>query len=157
MSGLRLVNITEIHGRHEKFKARFGSTLDEIMDHTGVQIAEDAKSSVGSPGTFKTRTGRTVRAIGWDRPRGKTKRVRISVRVRWAWFLEHGTKAHTISARRSRFLRFYSPAFGRVIYRKSVNHPGTHPTFFLKKATMRGFAQMEFTLRPQMQQLAASF
>jgi hypothetical protein len=42
-----------------------------------------------------------------------------------------GTRPHVIVPRRARFLVFYSPRAGHVIYSKRVMHPGTKPNRFL--------------------------
>ena len=49
-------------------------------------------------------------------------------------FIQKGTKPHPIVARRARFLRFYWPKVGRVVYFKRVNHPGTKPNRFYNRA-----------------------
>ncbi len=45
-----------------------------------------------------------------------------------------GTVPHRIVPRNRRFLRFYWPRIGAVVYSKGVNHPGTKPNRFLIKA-----------------------
>lgn len=52
------------------------------------------------------------------------------------WILE-GTKPHIIRARRAKFLRFYWPKVGAVVYRRSVNHPGTKANPFMSRAYRR--------------------
>ena len=52
------------------------------------------------------------------------------------WILE-GTRPHIIRVRRAKFLRFYWPKVGRVVYFKQVNHPGTKANPFLSRAYRR--------------------
>jgi hypothetical protein len=52
-----------------------------------------------------------------------------------AGYVERGTKPHRIVARRAKALRFV--AGGRVVFARSVWHPGTKATWFLRTATER--------------------
>ena len=56
--------------------------------------------------------------------------------------LENGTRAHTITARNARMLRFYQN--GQVVYRYSVHHPGTKATHFMREARDHGIMAAEF-------------
>lgn len=49
-------------------------------------------------------------------------------------WIQQGTRPHPIVARRVKFLRFYWPKVGRVVYFRSVNHPGTKPNPFMAVA-----------------------
>lgn len=51
-----------------------------------------------------------------------------------AEFLEKSTRAHIIRARRAQALRFYWPRVGRVVFFKSVHHPGTQAHPFMTEA-----------------------
>jgi hypothetical protein len=52
-------------------------------------------------------------------------------------FIQGGTRPHIIRAKNARFLRFYWPKVGRVVYFKSVNHPGTRANPFMDAAYRR--------------------
>lgn len=52
-------------------------------------------------------------------------------------YITEGTKPHPIVARRAPFLRFYWPKVGRVVYFRSVNHPGTKANRFYNRALAR--------------------
>jgi hypothetical protein len=52
-------------------------------------------------------------------------------------FIQKGTKSHVIRAKNAPMLRFYWPKVGRVVYFKSVNHPGTKPNRFYNRALQR--------------------
>ena len=49
-------------------------------------------------------------------------------------FIQKGTRPHVIRAKNAPMLRFYWPKVGRVVYFKSVNHPGTKPNRFYNRA-----------------------
>lgn len=57
--------------------------------------------------------------------------------VPYAGYVMYGTKPHVIRARRAKFLRFYWPKVGRVVFFKKVNHPGTKANRFLERALNR--------------------
>jgi hypothetical protein len=54
--------------------------------------------------------------------------------VKQAVFLEFGTRAHLITPRNASKLRFFWPKFGKIVYFKKVNHPGTKPKNLLLQA-----------------------
>jgi len=43
------------------------------------------------------------------------------------WLRPPGTKPHVIRAKRAKYLRFYWPKVGKVVYFTAVNHPGYRP------------------------------
>jgi len=49
-------------------------------------------------------------------------------------FIQKGTRAHVITAVNAPMLRFYWPKVGKVVYFKSVNHPGTKANRFHNRA-----------------------
>lgn len=49
-----------------------------------------------------------------------------------AFFVENGTGPHVIEAKTAKALRFEID--GEVIFAKRVNHPGTAPTFYFRRA-----------------------
>jgi hypothetical protein len=61
----------------------------------------------------------------------------VSVDVPYAAAVHEGARPHVIRARRAPFLRFYWPKVGRVVFFKSVNHPGNAPNPFLTNAGHR--------------------
>ena len=54
----------------------------------------------------------------------------------YAEFLEYGTLPHKITAKNKKALKFKDPSGDNVIV-KSVNHPGTRPTFFMRDTIHR--------------------
>ena len=59
----------------------------------------------------------------------------ISAQTPYAGFVRSGTRPHVIRPRNAQALRF--EVRGRIIFAKSVNHPGTKPNFFLERALDR--------------------
>ncbi len=75
------------------------------------------------------RTGRLKRSIRLQpAPVGGT--AVIGPTVPYAVFVEYGTRPHEILPVRAQALRF--EVEGRVVYAKSVRHPGTKPQFFIR-------------------------
>lgn len=56
---------------------------------------------------------------------------KVSANTRYAAAHHEGARPHVIRARRTRFLRF--TVAGRVVFRKSVHHPGNRPNPFLAR------------------------
>jgi hypothetical protein len=55
--------------------------------------------------------------------------------AKYAAVIEEGSKPHTITARRAKYLVFRSRQTGRVVRKKVVFHPGTKPEKILWMAT----------------------
>ena len=94
----------------------------------GADLLEEAQRQ-----TIRRKTGRAAGTIGSvveDTPRGASAHVGTSDRV--AVMLNDGTRAHRIVATNAKALRF--EIGGRVVFAKSVNHPGTSPTYWLDRA-----------------------
>lgn len=97
------------------------------------QLAALAVSHARSTTTFKDRTGALRNSI----TRGEKGTWALFVKAGgkdapYAQFIEAGSRAHEIKARRARFLRFEQN--GQVVFRKRVFHPGTKPTRFMQSA-----------------------
>jgi hypothetical protein len=87
---------------------------------------------------FRDRTGGTRGSI-----RGEAFDLRGVVSAAGATrFLECGTNAHTITARRAKALRFVSN--GEVVFRRSVRHPGTRPRPFMREAREIGEVALHY-------------
>lgn len=93
----------------------------------------EGEESAKATTTWKDRSGATRGSI-----RGEVLGLRGRVEARGASiFLENGTRAHQIVAR-GRALKFF--VNGQAIYRRSVQHPGTKATHFMRDA--RNHAQV---------------
>lgn len=90
----------------------------------GRTVVAAARAQVGK------NTGQLARSIDW--------RIQLHAALPELWigsydpiaYIHHeGTRPHAISARNAQFLRFSSR--GRVVYARTVMHPGTAPNRFL--------------------------
>jgi HK97 gp10 family phage protein len=98
-----------------------------------VDGAEVARRAAIQTTAWKDRTGAARNSIQHIDAGEFRQRVQAGGRLApHVKFLEEGTKAHVIAARRARFLRFVQN--GAVRFAKRVNHPGTKPTGFMKAA-----------------------
>lgn len=52
--------------------------------------------------------------------------------AKYAAYVDQGTAPHTIFPSSAKILAFEGP-FGGMIFAKSVKHPGTRPTFFIRR------------------------
>lgn len=97
------------------------------------QLAALAVAHARSTTTFKDRTGKLRGSI----TRGQKGTWALFVKAGgkdapYARFIEAGSKAHEIKARRANFLRFEQG--GDVVFRKRVWHPGTKAARFMQSA-----------------------
>ena len=94
------------------------------MKKIGFRIQLAAKAQVGKD------TGDLMRSIGMIHERiGLFQQVHIGSNDEIAYIHHEGTRPHTISARNGKALRFSNN--GRMVYTRSVNHPGTLPNRYL--------------------------
>lgn len=95
------------------------------------RIANQARADV------PVRTGNLGRSIGELPQQYRPFHVDggVEATADYAAAVHEGSKPHVIRARNAQFLRF--EIYGRVIFRKSVNHPGTRARPFLRNAGKR--------------------
>ena len=77
---------------------------------------------------------------------GDTIRGGVRAAAEYGIFVHEGTKAHPIVARRAKALRFVMN--GRVVYAKSVQHPGTKPNRFFLRALNAEAPRLGFRVEP---------
>jgi len=58
-------------------------------------------------------------------------------------FIVEGTRPHIITANRKRFLRFFWPRAGKIVFFRSVHHPGTKPNPYIDRAYIRWLSVMD--------------
>ncbi len=115
-----------------------------------------AVSEVISHPTFTPRTGGLQRATKSKLVRTSRGRiVRVSNDKTYARSIEEGAAPHRIFARNAKTLRFIAKG-GGVVYRRSVNHPGNKPYWFLRTAVNTAGSQAERMLLNGMQRIARS-
>lgn len=97
-----------------------------LRRNVGNRIVLAAKRDVGvDTGTLRE----TIKLI--HERVGQYQELRIGSDSKIALLHHNGTRAHEIHARNTEFLRFSSR--GRVVYTRSVRHPGTKPNPYLAK------------------------
>ena len=98
--------------------------IPEVLNLVGEFVKGEAQlNCVVKTGNLKNSINHKV--IGNDR-------VRIGTPVGYAIHVEHGTRPHTIFPKNAKALRF--KIGNRIVFAKSVNHPGTQAHPFLRPA-----------------------
>jgi len=82
-------------------------------------------------------------------------RVRLSNARKYAAAIDLGAKPHTITARRAKNLRFI--VGGKLMFRKTVQHPGNRPYRFLYRATQAAARVAGANLESGMARAAKAF
>jgi hypothetical protein len=153
MSQFRLTAITP---KHLPSTAEYMKALENSVDQTGNLILRDLQSTVR---TWKTKVSFYVVI----HKSGGEYAVIAGTNNLIYLFVDHGTKAHPIKPKRSKYLAFQSGyraktrpniigsqdggAFGDTIFSKGVKHPGTKRRNFIlriakrRQVTMRQIGQ----------------
>ncbi len=111
-----------------------------LMNRVGLQVVREAKLTVAR------QTGNLGRSIHVAHATPQT--VTVEASANYAAFVEKGTRAHEITPRAKKALRFAVNAGGRrlsgsprkgaaVIFAKRVHHPGTKAQPFLEPAARK--------------------
>ncbi len=139
-------------------KRQHSTLLDRIRDavaESAIAAGEEANAYVASnavPFTHRTRdvaNKQTYRIVRTST--GAVLKLRNT--SKHAAVLEKGSRAHRIVAKRAKALRFVIG--GRVFFRKSVWHPGTKPTWFMRTAAERAGVRFQNELAGRLRLLAA--
>lgn len=124
-------------------KAKAGSRYARAADAVAREI--QAELRVRAPHkSYELRNSITVRAI---QSGPTTFRIVMDAPVIQAATTNSGARPHVIRARRAKMMRFYWPKVGRVVYFRSVNHPGNKGTGWWDKVRDRHVAIMGGALR----------
>lgn len=118
----------------QTYRVSDGDIKRIVWDHDGAvmqrfrrigrTIVVAARAQVGKE------TGALARSIHYNIQRwGGLPELKIGSASPIAYIHHEGTRPHAISARGGQFLRFSSK--GRVVYDRTVMHPGTKPNRFL--------------------------
>lgn len=129
--------------------AAFLKELDAVVKRQVRTATVSAQRDAAKTNKFESRTGKTKASVKRDialTARGYRGRIRSVRKV--ARYMEKGTRPHVIRAKRSRVLRFHSG--GALVFRRSVNHPGTKPTWFMRDAAERAYARLGQSLSAEM-------
>ena len=113
-----------------EFKARLRA-IQTSFKPIGREWADT--TAVVAQGLVPVKTGRLRGSI---RRRNATLKKATVVANYTAYFVDAGTKQHTIVPKKATTLVF--PADGRTVFAKKVDHPATHPQPFRERATVEG-------------------
>lgn len=148
------LNVRKLEKDHNRFLKSHLRAVDAAM----ADSKKSAENFVEHKPGFTHRTRKTLEKTQTKvirRRNGRVVVLRVANNTKVARFLEKGTKAHPIKAKRRKSLRWWG--FGRVIYRKAVQHPGTKPYRFLSRARNRAYLDFEKHMRPRMNRIASNF
>jgi len=141
----------------------FERAMDRWGELASKTAEEHAKAHVRLYSKFKRRkaTGSLkdsaqARHYGSWRSRSWTIKVYVD-RPGYALPIEYGARPHPIVARRARFLRFYWPKVGRVVFFRRVSHPGNKPYKFLWTATHSAYRVFGNTMAQGLDRAATEF
>jgi len=128
-------NVARLRRGHDAFFSEVERIVHEGLHQAGANAESFAAKNAPKRTGF---LGRSTKHQFVRTSRGAV--VRIQNAVKYARYVEDGTKPHEIVARRAKALRFQTS--GGIIFRRRVRHPGTRATKFLWKATR--FANQRF-------------
>lgn len=136
-----ILDTSPLENAHKQFIAEVKATVSTALINAG----REAQDQVIASTAFK---GNRLRHSVFYRVNGNTVQIYTSNKVaRW---VEFGTPTHIIRARKARFLSFFWKKINAQFFAKSVNHPGTKPTLFLRKATNAAFENMTHELNEKL-------
>lgn len=128
---------------------------DAMVSGVLYDVGNIAVAEVVAHPAFTPHTGALQQATKFRLVRTSGGRVvRISNAKSYSSFVEEGTRPHKIVARNGRALRFYVK--GSVVFRRSVNHPGTKPYWFLRSAVDVAGARAQSMLLSGMRRISRS-
>jgi hypothetical protein len=112
-----------VMGRLEVFHKAFMREVETTAKSIAPERTSALKNSIRAGGS---------RRVGPWKLEGE-----VTVGVRYAAAVHEGARPHKIRAKHAPALRFFWPKVGRVVFFKSVNHPGNRPNPFLRNAVHR--------------------
>jgi hypothetical protein len=150
------VNGVEIKvDRVQRALLRYLVRLDEVsrsaLAEAGLAAIDSARETISRTTTRHTGALEDNWHVGW--PDRFTRSV--SSFAPHARFIEAGTKAHRITARRANFLRF--EVNGQTMFRRSVWHPGTKARPFLALAMASGQMALKASAQEGVDRIAHEF
>lgn len=104
---------------------RLASHTQTALQRTAWEAVKFARVS----GLYKDRTYKLYKSI---RPSVEATKAMVAATAPYAFYVENGTRAHAIVARKRKALRFVQN--GEVVFRRRVWHPGTWPRPFMAEA-----------------------
>ena len=147
-----MIDVGAVRAAHEKFLARQRLAVRTALHDAG----REGKDQVSQRAPFKHRTGAARKGTSVSvnaTPGGHRLRIRNS--ARHALFLEFGTSRHIIRGRP--MLHFFWPKVGAWVSFRSVNHPGTKATWFLRAAAAFAHGRAGVLLKTRLGAAARAF
>ena len=135
-----IVDTSRVMRDLDEFDRRTARSVEQQFE----AIGKKSWQFVNARDAFKRRTEKLHRSIKWKKRTENVLLVFTEANVKYASFVNDGTKPHDIVARPGNMLRFV--VGGSVVFRKRVRHPGTRSTLFFEKATNKAFDQAEVEL-----------
>lgn len=135
------VDTSEFRARFERAQRQIHGEIMSALERTVRLAAQYAKipsgTYQGQSAVYVSRTGQLRSSISTYVIGGLSGDYVGSVvaNAKQARFMEFGTKAHPITARRKSFLRFQ--VAGVTMFRRSIMHPGTKARPFMRAAQER--------------------
>jgi len=123
----------------EKGGAFYSILVQGSKEALTVQAGEAYNRIVGGA-YWKNQTGATRASFRITRPAALAIQIASTSKV--ARFLDAGTKAHRIEARRAPQLVFFWARMGVMFYGRKVNHPGTKAKRFVHIEAARGLDEL---------------
>lgn len=147
-----IINLSHVRAAHEAFlNAHKAMVAGVLYDAGNIVSAEIALRPQFTPHTGKLQRATKTRVI---RTAGG-RLLRVTNSSPYAAPIELGSRPHRIVARNARVLRFYTK--NGVVFRRAVNHPGTKPYWFMRKATDVAGHRAEHMLLAGMERVARRF
>jgi hypothetical protein len=148
-----ITNLAEIRARHARFLRQHDLMVEAELAKgaaAGVQYSRDHTG-------FQNQTGKTAHATEGQvirSSRGHLLRLKTGSKI--GRFMDQGTKAHPIKAKRG-LLHFYWGKVGRWVHAKRVQHPGTRAYQFIRTGHRYGAARAMQGIKSMMSTLARNF
>lgn len=146
-------NLDEVRRGHEHFLAGNARLIQSAEDLAG----RHALTYVQHYSEFKRQTGKLQDTTAYRIVRTSGGKIlRITNPQPYAPSIDTGSRAHRITAKNAKALRFVTRA-GVLLFRRSVWHPGTRPYKFLYNATDSAYRVLGQDLERGMTVLAERF
>jgi hypothetical protein len=146
-----MINLKDLARQHKSINTKFHAAIAFELKKAG----EHGERYVFQKPDFVRRTGELQKATTHKVVKTKSGRV-YALKMRnpkkYAAAIDKGAKAHRITARRRKALRFQ--VGGQLVFRKSVMHPGNRPRRFLYRATQSAGGVFHQAMLLQMERIA---
>lgn len=150
---MSVLDVRHVEREHKKFLKAHYRAVDSSADEAAKAGEKLSRLRPGfTPRSPRGAASKTKARV--IRRRGRVVRVELKNTAKHARILEKGSKPHIIRARRKP-LRFVTG--GRVVFARSVRHPGTPAFRFLSKGRDAASRKFEQVMRPRMSRIAKSF